>query len=255
MGCYVVTGSASGIGAAVAEALTVQGHRVIGVDTHPSAAVADNLGSPAGRQQALGAIRAQLGQDALDGLVCCAGIGPDGRRQAAIPGINYFGTTALVEGLEPELAAARGAIVITSSNSAPLATDEGYVETLLGNDEDKARQCTADMDATAIYAGSKRALAYWMRHQTLRLARAGIRINAIAPGYTSTAMTRASEQDPALASVMSTFLESTPLRRPGKPEDQAAAVVFLLSPHASFITGELLYVDGGYNAMTRPEAI
>jgi NAD(P)-dependent dehydrogenase (short-subunit alcohol dehydrogenase family) len=72
----------------------------------------------------------------------------------------------------------------------------------------------------------------------------GIRVNAIAPGWIETALTRPLFEDPARSEAI---LARTPLRRWGRPEDVAGAALFLCSPAAAFITGAVVPVDGGYS--------
>src|SRR6478609_7993173 len=122
MKTYVVSGAASGIGAATATMLRGQGHRVIGVDrtsTDGVEVVAD-LATPAGRAAAVAEVRALT--DTIHGLVPAAGIaGRTGTDSALLVSINFFGAVALVTGLHAELT--RGAqdggagVVLLASNS------------------------------------------------------------------------------------------------------------------------------------------
>ncbi len=66
-------------------------------------------------------------------------------------------------------------------------------------------------------------------------------------------MTAAVEQDPVYGEAIKAFLASIPLGRTGLPEDMANATQFLLGPEASFICGSVLFVDGGHDAMLRPD--
>ena len=68
-------------------------------------------------------------------------------------------------------------------------------------------------------------------------------------------MTRQIEQDSTYGPAIQEFMNSIPVGRPGKPEDMASAVNFLLQPESSFICGSVLFVDGGHDAMFRPEHI
>ena len=94
-----------------------------------------------------------------------------------------------------------------------------------------------------------------MRRQAADWAREGVRLNAIAPGYTQTPMTAAVEQDPTYGAAIRTFMASIPVGRPGQPEDMADAAMFLLSPQAAFVCGSVLFVDGGHDAMQRPDIL
>ena len=117
----VVTGSASGIGAAVRARLEADGQRIIGVDIRDAEVVAD-LGTAEGRAQAIAEVSALSGGGsggAIDGLATCAGIpGLPGAPGSRVVSINYFGSIALLSGLRPLLAAGeRPAAVAISSNS------------------------------------------------------------------------------------------------------------------------------------------
>ena len=254
MGTYAMTGGATGIGAAIKARLREAGHEVIVVDIKDADIIA-NLGTAEGRAVALEGIRARAG-GGLDGFIPCAGVAGYVPDRGLIPSVNFFGSVELLEGLKDLLAQRKGAVVLVSSNSAPMPTSEDYVEALLAGDEARARALAAAMPhGHPAYSGSKLALARWMRRNTRDYAAAGIRINAIAPGYTQTAMTAATEDDPATRDAIRAFLAATPVGRAGQPDDQANAAMFLLSPEASYICGSLLFVDGGYDAMTRPDAV
>ena len=117
MGVYVVTGSASGIGAATKQRLTAGGHRVIGVDRVDDAEVTADLATADGRRAAVAEVIAQC-DNGLDGVVACAGLAglPD-RPASLLVSVNYFGAIEVILGLREPLAAAGGAVVAISSNS------------------------------------------------------------------------------------------------------------------------------------------
>lgn len=95
------------------------------------------------------------------------------------------------------------------------------------------------------YSASKGGIAQLTRSLAVAWAGDGIRVNAVAPGWIETPLTEALRSDPARSSAL---LARTPMGRWGRPEEVAAAVLFLCSDAASFITGAILTVDGGYSA-------
>jgi len=94
------------------------------------------------------------------------------------------------------------------------------------------------------YSASKGGVAQLTRSLAIGWAPLGIRVNAVAPGWIRTPMTRALYEDSSRSQVI---LDRTPLGRWGEPRDVAGAVMFLCSPAAHFITGVLLPIDGGYS--------
>lgn len=251
MKTYAVTGGASGIGAAIKQHLVEEGHRVISIDIH-NADIESDLSCAEGRRGAVEAITAAT-TDGLDGLIACAGVGSHIENLALIPSVNYFGAVALVEGLRDLLAQSAGSVVLISSNTAPAETDAEYVDALLDGNERAAKERTSVMKGQPAYSGSKQALTRWMRRNNADYAGQGIRMNAIGPGYTRTAMSAAVEQDPVYGPAIKEFVATIPLKRPGEPEDIAQTVSFLLSDAASFISGSMLFVDGGHDALFRPD--
>jgi len=251
MGTYVITGGASGIGAAIGGQLREEGHRVLVADLVESD-ITGNLATAAGRRTVAAAIM-ELTADGLAGLVACAGVGPNQPDRGLITSINYFGTVDLIAQLREHLGAHRAAVLLISSNSAPMPTQEDFVQALLAGDEAGARAIAQGMESQQVYSGTKRALVQWMRRNTAAFAAEGTRINAIAPGYTRTPLTAAVEDDPTYGEAIRQFVASIPIGRPGLPEDMARAASFLLGEGASFICGANLFVDGGHDAMLFPD--
>lgn len=95
------------------------------------------------------------------------------------------------------------------------------------------------------YAVSKAGIAQMTRALALEWGPRGVRVNAIAPGFILTDLTRKLWSEPTM---QAWGMANTPLRRLGDPQDLVGAAVFLASPAASFMTGQIVYVDGGFTA-------
>ena len=183
MRVIAVTGSASGIGAALRARLETAGERVIGADRRGAEVIAD-LGYGDGRAAAVARVEAAC-DGCLDGLVACAGVGPQVAPASAIVSIDYFGAQALLAGLRSSLAAAGGAAAVAvCSNSSTLPGADGpLAAACLAGDEEDARRLALARGGHPACAGAKVALARWVRRSApgARWASAGVRRNAVAP--------------------------------------------------------------------------
>ncbi|MGA8845607.1 MAG: SDR family oxidoreductase [Nocardioides sp.] len=250
---YVVSGAASGIGAATTTLLRAQGHRVVTVDRHQAEVNAD-LATPAGRAEAVAGVQALT--DVVHGLVPAAGLGGfTGTDPALVTSVNFFGAIALARGLRPQLVAAeQSSVVLLASNSITgMPGWNAEVATLcLREDEDAARAAAAATEAVMIYPSTKAALAWWARREGVKpeWIGAGIRLNSVAPGKIATAMTAQMAADPVFGPLGDAY--PTAIGRDGFAEEVAAPIAFLLSDAAALIVGTCLYVDGGTDAILHP---
>jgi nucleoside-diphosphate-sugar epimerase len=173
MAVYAVTGSASGMGAAVVERLLAAGHRVVTVDIAAADVVAD-LSTPEGRRGATEKVLAACG-GRLDGAVLAAGLGPaPGRdRPALITQVNYLGVVELLEGWREALAATgKAKVVVFSSNSTttmPLIPARAVAALLEGDAERalKAYRIFGKGAPAMAYGASKVAVTRWVRRRAV----------------------------------------------------------------------------------------
>lgn len=249
----VVTGAASGIGAALSALLVSRGDTVVDVDLAGASVVAD-LSTPEGRASAIQEITERVGSS-LDGLVTCAG--------TTIPsltmvGVNFFGTTELVTGLQPLLAASpAGRVVLFGSISGTLPVYAPLVEACLAGDEvtalTRAEETIAAGLPNQIYSSTKSAIAQWARRTAVSpgWADAGIPVNVVAPGVITTPMSAPMLADPAMRKVMDAAVPM-PLNGYAAPEVPARLVAWLTSPENTHVTGQVIYCDGGAEVSNRP---
>lgn len=255
MGTIAITGSGSGIGAATRQRAEARGHTVVGVDLRNAEVTAD-LSTVEGRRAAVDAVLAQTG-GTLDGLVVAAGVGPP-FDAAAMCSINYFGAAELLTALRPALAASGDAqVVAVSSNSTTTMPDipDDLVAACLDGDEQRARALAAQHGDGLTYAASKTALARYVRRNapTAGWAGSGVRLNAIAPGATLTPLLQSGLDSEDYGPAIRAF--PVPTGGFGSPDQIAFWIdAMLFGEGARFLCGTVLFVDGGTDAMVRPDA-
>jgi NAD(P)-dependent dehydrogenase (short-subunit alcohol dehydrogenase family) len=168
--------------------------------------------------------------------------------------VNYFGSVELFDGLRPAMEGCPNPCAIgLVSNSAQFGIDydDPMVLALLEGGEAQCREMVKGLDRGAAYRYSKHALARAIRRRAVEWGPLGVRINAIVPGMTQTPMVQAIRDDPEMGPFVDRL--PIPLGRPGTPEEMAGVIAFMLSDAAAYITGMMLWVDGGTDAAVRPD--
>jgi NAD(P)-dependent dehydrogenase (short-subunit alcohol dehydrogenase family) len=245
----LVTGAASGIGLACVERFATEGARVVGIDlTEPTTSLALAPSAPEvtfiqvdvrDEDAIKAAVDTTVGENGrIDSIVTAAGVaggGPahllDRAEWQRVLDINLTGTFlcakhAIARMLEQDpLDGERGSIVT-------IASVEGLEGTAGGSS----------------YNASKGAVVIFTKNLAIDYGSVGIRANAICPGFIETPMLDGVFKMAGMEKVLADIRHEHKLRRLGRPEEIAAAALFLVSADASFVTGQAIAVDGGYAA-------
>jgi len=230
----LITGGTGGIGLALAHgllglgyAVTVTGATEAEVAATPPHADLHAVALDVTQADDVARVVATLPE--LDVLVNAAGIILRGGREFEIDSferviqVNLIGTMRVCLAARPALMARRGAVL----NLASMLSFVGG-------------------PAVPAYSASKGGIAQLTKSLAAAWAPDGIRVNALAPGWITTELTRPLQEDPARSQAL---LGRTPMGRWGTPQDLVGAALFLCSEAAGFVTGVVLPVDGGYRAV------
>jgi 3-oxoacyl-[acyl-carrier protein] reductase len=238
-GCALVTGASRGIGAAVARALAADGWPV-GINYRADRAGAERVASAI---EAAGGQALPLAGDVSDSSQAAPLFAAlEERFGPVLVLVNNAGVRA--DGLSPQLADEDWQRVLDTNLSAAFWTTRRALGPMLRarfgrivnvasvvGPRANAGQCN--------YAASKAGLIGLTRTVAVEVARRGVTVNAVAPGFVETELT---------ADLNGDFLSAVPARRAGSPDEVAACVRFLAGPDAGYVTGTTLTVDGGMSA-------
>jgi 3-oxoacyl-[acyl-carrier protein] reductase len=232
----LVTGASRGIGQAIAKALAAAGARVIGTAT--SAAGAEGISSWLGNN-GRGAVLDVGSAASIDALLADL----DARNEMPTILVNNAAITrdTLLLRMKPEDWDA----VIATNLTSVFRLSKGCLKRMMKERRGRIVSLTSIVGLTgnpgqANYAAAKAGILGFTKSLAKEIASRGVTVNAVAPGFIDTDMTRAlnDEQRTALTA-------QVPMARLGSVDDIAAAVLFLCGPGASYITGETLHVNGG----------
>ena len=242
----VVTGCASGIGAHVVRQLTELGADVVGLDKHaPNTDIAEfhalDLTDPSSIDRAV----ASIGRD-VDALFNIAGVSSGIGDPLLVVTINFLGLRQVTEALLEQMPAGSSIVSVSSLAAAAYREHQQVVGGLLNTRTmpEGIQWCHRHPDALADggYRLSKEAIILYTMRNTAALGARGIRINCTGPGVTETPIL-----DQLRTAYGQQYLDDIPqpLGRVADPAEQAAVLVFLNSQAANYISGQVLWVDGG----------
>ncbi|MCE7029085.1 SDR family NAD(P)-dependent oxidoreductase [Jiella avicenniae] len=238
----LVTGAARGIGLATAKRFLEEGWRVALLDVDGAAqeaavaalerpddtlAITADVADPGAVMRSVAAVEASFGR--LDALVNNAGtavfkplLETTHDEWQRVLAVNLGGPFLMTNACAPVMAKTGGGAIVN------ITSISGFRASTL----------------RVAYGTSKAGLKHLTKQQAVELAHLGIRVNAVAPGPVETAMAKAVHSD----AIRADYRDTIPLERYGLEEELADAIFYLCSPRASYVTGQILGVDGGFDA-------
>lgn len=258
MKTYVITGGSSGIGAETVRILKNAGHEVCNLDI-VGGDIFVNLKDKESRKAAITAVHERY-PEGIDGLISNAGVVAGGPITAAdVVSIDYFGSICVASGCFDLLKKKQGACVLTATGSVTFYKRERLdITEVLNNDgdEDRVRRLVDSFDQKAaaqqMYLVSKYALVRWMRRNAPSWCKAGVNLNAVAPGSCATKLTAGMPKEAfeqfVLGLPMPKYYDQKSFQ---DPLDVAKTMAFLVSEEACGISGQLVYCDGGTDSVVK----
>lgn len=238
----LVTGAARGIGMAIATHFLQTGYRVALLDWD-----APELAATAGCLSALGSVLA-LDADVGQPDAVCAAVQRIAQQWGRLDALVNNAGVAVFKPIGDTTFADWQAVMASNLNG-PFICTQACVPLMLASGGGAVVNIASISGLRAstlrvAYGTSKAALIHLTKQQAVELGNAGIRVNAVAPGPVDTAMAKL-VHTPA---IRADYHDTIPLNRYGTPEEIAAAVAFLCSPASSYVNGQVLAVDGGFDA-------
>lgn len=265
MGIFIVTGGSSGIGLETIRLLKEQGHETVNISIADADIIADLSDSDA-RQRVIDQLY-EMYPEGIDGLCCNAGVSGACGDLRLIVGLNYFGATEMASGLFELLKRKKGNCVVTSSNTISGGAARMDLVNLLNNNHERYEsevrilKMVSEWDqkdlsvGNSVYVASKYALARWVRRVSATWAANGVRINAVAPGNVATPMTEALTGPARMALAALPIPTCYGTDKLMDPVDIANGIVFLVSPMAHGFNGNVIFIDGGTDALLNSEKV
>lgn len=235
----IVTGAGQGIGEVYARALAAEGANVVVADLNADGAerVADEIATSGGTATA---VKVDVSDPVSAHEMAAAAVATYGGIDALVNNAAIYGDMALqpLMAVEPDYLRqfmevnVNGALWCTRACVEALAERGGSIVN---------QSSVASWQPTGFYSVSKTALNALTVSLANELVRKGIRVNAIAPGFIDTEATRRVTPE----KLLDAMTKQTPMKRLGTPEDLTGLVLFMLSDAASYMTGQIVAVDGG----------